>query len=66
MRHTTKKQDAAMLARMLQDVRREWKQGDACLSFNSRETTTFVRRDGDICTLADGSTGHHTRMRRPS
>ncbi len=68
-RRTTKKEEAEFLKRFMEDAFREWKVGDRCLSFKGTAVTTVaeVRPSpfgGNSITLADGTSGHQSRMRR--
>jgi len=55
---------SAFVLERLQDASRAWKTGDDCLSFRGPGVTKVVRVEGEMCFLADGTSGHHTRMRR--
>lgn len=59
---TTKAEDAAYMLGRLADARRAWAAGDACLSFRGGAATTVARVEGSIAYLADGSSGHVSRM----
>lgn len=63
MKHTTRKQDAAMLARLLADVRRPWTVGDDCRSYNNQSNTTIVAIINGIVTMANGDTCHVSKVR---
>lgn len=62
-RRTTKREDAAFLARAFEGATRTWKVGDECQGYRGAETTTVVRIEGDIVHLADGTSIHRSRMR---
>lgn len=56
--------DADYLAKRLAEAARSWAVGDKCLGFTgARVTTTIVKIDGDILYLANGQSGHRTRVR---
>jgi hypothetical protein len=63
-KHTTKAQDAEFMRIANENATRAWKEGDECMSFakGAKEFTNVVSVVGDNITLADGSTGHRTRM----
>lgn len=64
-RRTTRREDAAFLSRAFEDLGRAWKPGDACASARGRVPTTLVKIEGEIAHLADGTSVHRSRMRRP-
>lgn len=64
-KRTTRAQDAAYLARRLEDAARGWKVGDACRSFRGLGTTRVAAVAGSILKLEDGTSGHVSRMMRP-
>lgn len=63
-KHTTKAQDAEFVRISNENAHRIWKEGDECMSFTkgAKEMTSVKSVTGDIVTLADGSSGHRTRM----
>lgn len=61
-RYSTHKQDFEFLRSRIQDATREWKVGDACLSYNMQSQTTVKEINGDVITLANGDALHRSKM----
>lgn len=64
-RRRTRTTTAKWLGERLEDLGRGWKPGDACASARGPIPTTLVRIEGESAILADGTSVHVTRMRRP-
>jgi hypothetical protein len=64
-RRATRAQVAAFLGARLDDLRRDWKPGDPCASARGPVPTTLLRIEGDVAYLADGTSAHRSKMRRP-
>ncbi len=62
-RHSTRREDAAFIIGRVADAARGWKVGDVVWSFKGERRTTVDRIEGDIIYLADGTSGHRTRMK---
>lgn len=57
--------EIAVLARAFAGATKTWRAGDRCQSFRGPGTTEVVRVEGESVYLADGTSGHISRMRLP-
>lgn len=57
------KQSMMILAPMLDDLARRWVVGDACATFKGRHDSSIAAIEGDVVKLADGTSGHISRLR---
>ncbi len=68
-RYTTRDEDARYILSRIALAMRTWQVGEACASFTNGRPgidvpyTTVARIDGDTVYLADGTSGHRSKMR---